>query len=53
MEKVGSKTTASTLASIAIDKNLKIISAPCYMMEATILEVSKNIEQAISALDSL
>lgn len=42
-----------TITEIDIDTKNKIISAPCYMMEATLLEVRQNISTAIKALISL
>lgn len=50
MEKTGAITEMKTINEILIDKERKIITAPCYMMEADILQVRKNIEQAIKAL---
>jgi enhancing lycopene biosynthesis protein 2 len=35
---------------IEIDKENKIITAPCYMMEASIVEVRKNIRKAIETI---
>jgi enhancing lycopene biosynthesis protein 2 len=42
-----------TITEIDIDKKNKIISAPCYMMEASLLEVRQNISMAIQALIDL
>jgi enhancing lycopene biosynthesis protein 2 len=53
MEKAGAIAAMKTSAEILIDKELQIISAPCYMMEADILEVRHNIKQAIDALFGL
>ena len=50
MEKTGAVAEMKTIAEIMIDKDLKIVTAPCYMMEADILQVRKNIEQAINAM---
>lgn len=49
MEKIGAKPVMKTVHEIAIDETNKIISAPCYMMEARISEVRNNIFQAIDA----
>jgi enhancing lycopene biosynthesis protein 2 len=38
---------------IAYDPDKKIISAPCYMMDADILDVRNNISQAIAKLAEL
>lgn len=50
MVAAGQATVMKTVREIAIDKSLKIISAPCYMMDADILDVRKNITQAIEQL---
>ena len=50
MESVGSRVLMKTKMEIAIDKLNKIISAPCYMMEVSILEVRNNAKQAVDAL---
>jgi enhancing lycopene biosynthesis protein 2 len=50
MEKTGAVAEMRTIREISIDMNNKIITAPCYMMDATIAEVHNNIRQAINAL---
>jgi enhancing lycopene biosynthesis protein 2 len=47
----GASASEREINEILIDKENKIISAPCYMMEANILEIRKNIKQAIDALN--
>jgi enhancing lycopene biosynthesis protein 2 len=47
----GAKTSERELNEILIDSENRIISAPCYMMEANILEIRQNIKQAIDALN--
>jgi enhancing lycopene biosynthesis protein 2 len=49
----GASTSERELTEILIDTKNKVISAPCYMMEATILEIRHNIKQAIDALNLL
>lgn len=49
----GASTSERELTEILIDTKNKVISAPCYMMEATILEIRQNIKQAIDALNLL
>ena len=44
---------ACSVKEICYDENLKIVSAPCYMMEATPLEVRENIKKAIDQLFSI
>ena len=53
IEKTGVKYSMKSIHEIEIDKVNKIISAPCYMMNATILEIKKNITTAIEALIKL
>lgn len=53
LETTGSYTEEKTITEITIDKTNKIITAPCYMMEASMLEVRKNIQHAIQALSEL
>lgn len=50
LESVGAATTMKTKREINIDTQNKIITAPCYMMDASLLEVRNNIQQAIQAL---
>lgn len=42
-----------TVREIQIDEKNKIITAPCYMMEASILDIRKNISAAIEAIIQL
>lgn len=53
LEKTGAQTTMKSIREINIDKENKIITAPCYMMDASLLEVRKNIQQAIQAIKEL
>jgi len=53
MESIGMQAESKTVAELSIDQELKIICAPCYMMEASILEVQANIKQAVDAMFSL
>lgn len=53
MKSVGANVVMKTIREISIDKTNKIICAPCYMMEADILEVRDNIRQAVNALKDL
>jgi enhancing lycopene biosynthesis protein 2 len=50
LKATGAKTFEKNIEGIQIDEKLKIVSAPCYMMEANILEIKNNIKQAIEAL---
>lgn len=49
MESIGVQSSSKTIREIAVDRELKIVSAPCYMMEADILEVRDNIQKALQA----
>jgi enhancing lycopene biosynthesis protein 2 len=50
MSSAGHTSVMKTVREIAIDEQFKIISAPCYMMDADILDVRKNIAQAVGKL---
>jgi len=50
LKATGAKTFEKNIEGIQIDEKLKIVSAPCYMIEANILEIRNNIKQAIEAL---
>ena len=50
LEKTGASVEKKTIREIQIDKKNNIVSAPCYMQEATILDVRKNIRSAVEAL---
>ena len=47
------ETSMKSVHEIEIDSKNKIITAPCYMMEASILDVRKNIQKALEALKDL
>jgi enhancing lycopene biosynthesis protein 2 len=53
MEKIGTQAVFKSVQEIQIDLANKIISAPCYMMEASIMEVRENIQLAINELFTL
>jgi enhancing lycopene biosynthesis protein 2 len=53
MEKAGAKSQMKTVNEIAVDEVNKIVSAPCYMMEANIKEIRNNIKQAVDKLVEL
>lgn len=50
MEKTGAVAEAKTIQEIAVDAKNRIITAPCYMMEASISDVRENIKMAIDQL---
>lgn len=53
IQKTGAQAVEEELGEIYIDNELKIITAPCYMMDATLLEVKNNIKKAVDALIKL
>jgi enhancing lycopene biosynthesis protein 2 len=50
LESAGAITEMKTVREIFVDQENLIITAPCYMMNASILDVRKNIRTAIEAL---
>jgi enhancing lycopene biosynthesis protein 2 len=53
IEKTGSKAVMKKVSEILVDKENKIVTAPCYMMEASISQIRKNVKMAIDGLISL
>jgi enhancing lycopene biosynthesis protein 2 len=53
MAQIGSTTIAKSIDEIAVDTHLKIVSAPCYMMETDIVGVANNIDMCIEKVISL
>lgn len=53
LEKTGAKTEMKSVREILIDTENKVVTAPCYMMDASIMDVRKNIRSAIEALRDL
>lgn len=53
LQKTGTATEMKSVREILIDTENKIVTAPCYMMDASILDVRKNIRSAIEALRDL
>lgn len=53
LQSTGVKTEERKITEILIDKENKVITAPCYMLEASILEIRNNIKQAVEALNEL
>ncbi|MFT6921854.1 MAG: enhancing lycopene biosynthesis protein 2 [Crocinitomicaceae bacterium] len=53
LEKTGMLTEMKTVREILVDQKNKIVTAPCYMMNANILDVRKNVRSAIEALRDL
>jgi enhancing lycopene biosynthesis protein 2 len=53
MEKTGATAVMKTVNEVAVDLENKIVTAPCYMMEADILQVRNNVQKAIDELVKL
>lgn len=53
VKKLGFDTKENSITEITIDKENKIITAPCYMMEVSIAQVYANAKQAIDKLFEL
>lgn len=53
LQSVGVATEEKNTKEILIDQTNKIISAPCYMQDASLLEIRQNIQQAIQALKKM
>ncbi len=53
LKKCGAETSMKSIKEIEVDAEHKIVSAPCYMMNASISEVRKNISSAVEALRDL
>lgn len=50
MEKTGAAVEMKTIREVLTDKENKIVTAPCYMMEASITEVHDNVQDAVEEL---
>lgn len=50
MQSVGARPVEKTVREIAVDAGNKVVTAPCYMMEASISDVRNNVKQAVDAL---
>ena len=53
LSSLGSKMKDVSKESICYDESLKIISAPCYMLDLTVDEVYNNIKLAVDKLKEL
>lgn len=50
MEKTGAVSEMRSVREVAVDKQNRIVTAPCYMMEASISEVQANIHHAVAEM---
>lgn len=53
MSSIGAKTVEKTIREVQVDQKNKIVTAPCYMMEARISEIFNNAAAAVKALTEL
>jgi enhancing lycopene biosynthesis protein 2 len=53
MAQTGVEPVMKTIHEIAVDQENRIVSAPCYMMEADIVQIRENIKSAIDATIAL
>lgn len=53
MASIGARVDMKTIREVMVDPDNRIITAPCYMMEASIVEVAKNIRMAIEELKKM
>ena len=53
MEKTGAAAVMKTVREIAVDEKNKIVTSPCYMMDASISEIRSNIQNTINKLIEL
>ena len=49
-QKTGARTTNTDARSIVVDKNNKVVTTPCYMLDARISELNEGIEKLIQQL---
>lgn len=50
MASLGARPVEKTVREIAVDRQHKVVTAPCYMMKASVLDVRRNVQQAVNAL---
>lgn len=53
MESLGARAEARGVQEISVDEEHKIISSPCYMMEAGISDIHKGIQKSVQALAAM
>lgn len=53
MESLGAMSVMKSVREICVDEENKIVSSPCYMMEASIEEVRKNVKDTVDKLISM
>lgn len=53
IKSTGAKTHQKTVREILVDEENRIVTAPCYMMDASISEIRTNVKMAVEALVKL
>ncbi len=53
MESIGAKAIEKTVREVHVDTTHKIVTAPCYMMEASVKDIRNNAKQAVDELIKL
>lgn len=53
LEATGASVKFCSVKEVCIDRELKIVSAPCYMMDSTVLEVRGNVKMAVQEAFSM
>ncbi len=53
MEKAGAKAIMKKINEVQVDRENKIVTAPCYMMEASISQIRNNVKMAVDELVKL
>ena len=53
MQKIGATAEMKTVNEVLVDEHLKIITTPCYMMEASITQINEGIQKAVQELIKL
>lgn len=53
LKQTGSNTIEKTIREVQVDIPNKIVTAPCYMMDANMVEIHDNIQQAVNELINL
>ena len=50
MRSLGAHPVEKTVREVAVDREQKVVTAPCYMMDASVLDVRSNVQQAVTKL---
>lgn len=53
LEKIGAKHQATNHEEVVVDENLKLITTPCYMLEASISQIIRGAEAAVVKLEQM